>query len=106
MSALSAARNRNIGQSTRRQEMGNEASYSELQRRLAVVEERNRANTEKRKELERKAKDQFGVSSVDELSILIQKLEKERDEKVAERDRLLQEAEVMLTELEERLGIR
>ena len=48
--------------------MGNEASYSELQRRLAVVEERNRANTEKRKELEQKAKDQFGVSSVDDLA--------------------------------------
>ena len=70
------------------------------------MEERNRANTEKRKELEQKAKDQFGVSSVDDLSELIQELEKERDEKVAERDRLLQVAEVMLTELEERLGIR
>ena len=83
----------------------NTQSYSELQRRLTVIHERNRSNRERYETIMKECEEKFGVKSVDELNALVEKLDKERLEKLEERDRLAAQAEIELSAVEHKLGI-
>lgn len=49
------------------------SNYAELQNRLTVATERNRTNIERRDELLKQCKEDFGCDSLDELRALAQK---------------------------------
>ena len=83
----------------------NTQSYSELQRRLTVIHERNRSNRERYETIMKECEEKFGVKSVAELNDLVEKLDKERSEKLEERDRLAAQAENELSAVEHKLGI-
>ena len=83
----------------------NTQSYSELQRRLVVIHERNRSNRERYETIMKECEEKFGVKSVTELNALVEKLDKERSEKLEERDRLAAQAEIELSAVEHKLGI-
>ena len=83
----------------------NTQSYSELQRRLTVILERNRSNRERYETIMKECEEKFGVKSVAELNDLVEKLDKERSEKLEERDRLAAQAEIELSAVEHKLGI-
>lgn len=57
-------------QTERRTDM---SKYAELQQRLTVATERNRTNIERRDELLKQCKEDFGCDSLDELRTLAQK---------------------------------
>lgn len=57
-------------QTERRTDM---SKYAELQQRLTVATERNRTNIERRDELLKQCKEDFGCDSLDELRALAQK---------------------------------
>lgn len=57
-----------------------EATYVDLQNRLTVADERNRANSERRNNLLERIKREFDCNNIQELRDHIGKLEKEREE--------------------------
>lgn len=80
-------------------------SYTELQRRLTVAEERNRANAERRNALYEKMKDEHNCNSLAELEDLLAKKESELTETQAVLEQTEQEARRAVEAVESALNI-
>ena len=80
-------------------------TYTELQRRLTVAEERNRANIERRNELIQKMKTEFDCETVSELEALLDKTRKELAETESILEHTEQEAKTAVETVEKALGI-
>lgn len=80
-------------------------TYTELQRRLTVAEERNRANIERRNELILKMKTEFGCETVSELEALLDKTRKELTETESILEHTEREAKTAVETVEKALNI-
>lgn len=80
-------------------------TYIELQRRLTVAEERNRANIERRNELLQKMKTDFGCETIVELEALLAKTQHELTETEGVLARTEQEAKAAVEAVESALNI-
>jgi hypothetical protein len=80
-------------------------TYSELQRRLAVAEERNRVNAERRTQLMAEMKEEYGCDTVEQLKAYLAERQAELEKVTAE----LADAETKATEavcnIERALGV-
>lgn len=85
--------------------MSEEHNYSELQSRVAIANERNRANSERRNELLKNIKEEHGCKNIAELKALLEKKEKEYNEEVEKCNLAEEKAVASVKAVEEALGI-
>lgn len=82
------------------------STIGEMQSRLATAKERNRANNERRQEVMAEIKEKFGCDSLEELKGKVLELEAELSKQKELLEQAIDEAEVALVQLEQKVGVR
>lgn len=82
------------------------SKYAELQHRLTVATERNRTNIERRDELLKQCKEDFGCDSIEELRALAQETKEKLDSVTAELSNAEAKAEQAIASVEDAVAGR